>query len=62
MEFDIGKDVKWVKFNVGQRGFFRVSYDPASWANLIHLLQTNHTALPSADRANLIDDIFTLVK
>ncbi|XP_050726718.1 endoplasmic reticulum aminopeptidase 1-like isoform X3 [Eriocheir sinensis] len=61
VEFDIGKDVKWVKFNVGQRGFFRVSYDPTSWATLINLLHTNHTALPSADRANLIDDVFTLV-
>ncbi|MPC40807.1 Endoplasmic reticulum aminopeptidase 1 [Portunus trituberculatus] len=62
MEFEVGKDVKWVKFNVGQRGFFRVSYDAAGWAGLISLLRNNHTALSSADRANLVDDIFTLVK
>ncbi|XP_045130834.1 endoplasmic reticulum aminopeptidase 1-like isoform X2 [Portunus trituberculatus] len=62
VEFEVGKDVKWVKFNVGQRGFFRVSYDAAGWAGLISLLRNNHTALSSADRANLVDDIFTLVK
>ena len=62
VEFEVGKEVKWIKFNVGQRGFFRVSYDPAGWAGLIKLLRTNLTALSSADRANLVDDVFTLVK
>lgn len=62
VEFEVGKDVKWVKFNVRQRGFYRVSYDAAGWAGLISLLRNNHTALSSADRANLLDDIFTLVK
>lgn len=62
VEFDVGKDVKWIKFNVGQRGFYRIGYDSAGWNAIIHLLKTDHEALTPADRASLIDDVFTLIK
>ncbi|KAK4316254.1 hypothetical protein Pmani_012574 [Petrolisthes manimaculis] len=62
IEFDLEKDVTWIKFNAGQRGFYRVNYDPEGWDALIHVLHTNHTTLSAADRASLIDDVFTLVK
>lgn len=62
VEFDLGKDATWIKFNAGQRGFYRVNYDPEGWDALIHVLHTNHTTLSAADRASLIDDVFTLVK
>ncbi|XP_045619599.1 endoplasmic reticulum aminopeptidase 1 isoform X2 [Procambarus clarkii] len=62
VEFDVAKDVKWIKFNVGQRGFYRVGYDTAGWEAIIHALLTDHNTFSPADRASLIDDVFTLVK
>lgn len=58
----MGKEVKWIKFNVGQRGFYRVTYDEGGWDALIHVLQTEPHTLSPADRASLLDDAFTLVK
>ena len=54
--------MNWIKFNVGQRGFYRVTYDEAGWDALINVLQTEHEILDPADRASLIDDAFTLVE
>lgn len=62
VEFEVAKDVKWIKFNVGQRGFYRVSYDMAGWEALIQVLHSDHNTFSPADRASLIDDVFTLVK
>nr|XP_027215499.1 endoplasmic reticulum aminopeptidase 1-like [Penaeus vannamei] len=62
VEFEVGKEVKWIKFNVGQRGFYRVTYDEGGWDALIHVLQTEPHTLSPADRASLLDDAFTLVK
>lgn len=62
VEFEVGKEVKWIKFNVGQRGFYRVTYDEGGWDALIHVLQTEPQTLSPADRASLLDDAFTLVK
>ncbi|XP_037789937.1 endoplasmic reticulum aminopeptidase 1-like [Penaeus monodon] len=62
VEFEVGKEVKWIKFNVGQRGFYRVTYDEGGWDALIHVLQTDPHTLSPADRASLLDDAFTLVK
>ncbi|XP_035668606.1 endoplasmic reticulum aminopeptidase 1-like isoform X1 [Branchiostoma floridae] len=53
---------EWVKFNTNQTGFYRVNYDPDNWDALIGLLQENHEALNSADRAGLLDDAFFLVR
>ncbi|XP_076056130.1 endoplasmic reticulum aminopeptidase 1-like [Oratosquilla oratoria] len=62
VEFEVGQDVEWIKFNVGQRGFYRVSYDAQGWQTLTNVLLNNFEELSSADRASLIDDVFTLVK
>ena len=62
VEFEVPNDLTWIKFNVGQRGYYRVTYDSVGWKNLIHLLKTDHTKLHAADRASLLDDVFTLVK
>ncbi|XP_042237280.1 endoplasmic reticulum aminopeptidase 1-like isoform X3 [Homarus americanus] len=61
VDFDVARDTKWIKVNVGQRGFYRVSYDMAGWEALNNVLQTNIDTLSPADRASLIDDVFTLV-
>lgn len=60
VRFEINSDVKWIKANVNQSGFYRVMYDDTMWARIIADLRKNHTIFNPADRANLIDDAFTL--
>jgi len=50
----------WVKLNAGQRGYYRVNYPAEDWARFADLLTTDPTALSSSDRANLINDAFSL--
>jgi len=52
----------WIKFNVNQTGFYRVQYEGNLWNVLINVLLTNPNAFSPTDRANLIDDAFTLSK
>ncbi|KAL2091899.1 hypothetical protein ACEWY4_011697 [Coilia grayii] len=54
-------EVEWIKFNVDMSGYYVVHYDSASWDALANLLQRNHTALSSNDRASLINNVFQLV-
>lgn len=58
--FEIPADVEYIKCNVNQSGFYRVSYPEEMWASIITTLLNNHTKFSPADRANLIDDAFTL--
>ncbi|XP_025159395.1 glutamyl aminopeptidase isoform X3 [Harpegnathos saltator] len=53
-------EVKYIKCNVNQTGFYRVNYTEEMWAEIIDTLHKNHTVFSPADRANLIDDAFTL--
>ena len=62
VEFEIPKDITWIKFNVGQRGLYRVNYDGAGWEMLTNLLLTDHERISAADRASIIDDAFTLAR
>lgn len=58
-------DVKWVKLNVNQTGFYRVNYNESIWQQLSDTLKKaspNSHALSATDRANLIDDAFVLMK
>ncbi|KAL4609489.1 endoplasmic reticulum aminopeptidase 1-like isoform X1 [Arapaima gigas] len=55
------EEVEWIKFNVDMRGYYIVHYEAGGWNALISLLQHNHTAVSSNDRANLINNIFQLV-
>ncbi|KAG5261751.1 hypothetical protein AALO_G00287940 [Alosa alosa] len=55
------EEVEWIKFNVDMRGYYIVHYEAGGWDALIRLLQRNHTALSSNDRASLINNIFQLV-
>ena len=50
----------WLKANVGDLGFYRVNYQQSQWNALTNLLETNHTTLETADRANLVDDAISL--
>ncbi|XP_077259452.1 endoplasmic reticulum aminopeptidase 1 isoform X1 [Temnothorax americanus] len=58
--FDIPSDVDYIKCNINQTGFYRVNYPKEMWTSIIKTLMMNHTKFSPADRANLIDDAFSL--
>jgi glutamyl aminopeptidase len=60
VNFEIPTNVTWIKANVNASGYYRVNYEPAIWTSLIRVLTTQPTAFSPADRAQLIDDAFTL--
>ncbi|XP_034728016.1 endoplasmic reticulum aminopeptidase 1b [Etheostoma cragini] len=55
------EEVDWVKFNVDMSGYYMVHYAGEGWNSITKLLQHNHTALSSNDRASLIHNVFQLV-
>ncbi|XP_034548794.1 endoplasmic reticulum aminopeptidase 1b [Notolabrus celidotus] len=55
------EEVDWVKFNVDMSGYYMVHYTGEGWNSIIRVLQHNHTALSSNDRASLIHNVFQLV-
>lgn len=62
VRFELDSEIKWIKANVNQSGFYRVMYDHAMWEALIQELRTDHLIFNAADRASLIDDAFTLCR
>lgn len=60
VSFEIAPEVKWIKLNIRQTGYYRTMYDEAMWEEIIKTLHANHTAFSTADRANLVDDVFSL--
>ncbi|XP_064498627.1 leucyl-cystinyl aminopeptidase isoform X1 [Pseudopipra pipra] len=56
---ELPEEVEWIKFNVDMNGYYMVHY-AEDWKTLIDLLKQNHTALSPKDRANLINNIFSL--
>ncbi|NXS41302.1 ERAP1 aminopeptidase, partial [Balaeniceps rex] len=56
------EEVEWVKFNVDMNGYYIVHYEGDGWDRLINLLKENHTVISSNDRANLINNVFQLVR
>ncbi|XP_071436396.1 leucyl-cystinyl aminopeptidase isoform X1 [Pithys albifrons albifrons] len=56
---ELPEEVEWMKFNVDMNGYYIVHY-AEDWKTLINLLKQNHTALSPKDRANLINNIFSL--
>uniref|UniRef100_A0A671RJY7 Aminopeptidase n=1 Tax=Sinocyclocheilus anshuiensis TaxID=1608454 RepID=A0A671RJY7_9TELE len=52
--------VKWLKFNFKNDGFYIVHYDEEGWKNLIDALKGDVNVLSCKDRAALINNIFTL--
>ncbi|XP_061525821.1 aminopeptidase N-like isoform X1 [Phycodurus eques] len=54
--------LNWVLANINVSGYFRVNYDTDNWNRLISVLETNHLAIPIANRAQIIDDAFNLAR
>ncbi|XP_014239289.1 thyrotropin-releasing hormone-degrading ectoenzyme-like [Cimex lectularius] len=51
---------KWLKINWHQRGLFRVNYTYDQWGKFTEMLNKNPSLLDPQDRANLVDDAFSL--
>lgn len=60
MSFDVPNGTEYIKCNVNQTGFYRVTYPEEMWTSIITTLLNNHNKFSPADRSNLIDDAFTL--
>ena len=70
IDIPIPNDVSWLKFNVGQTGYYRVNYPEEDWVSIADLLFTwakearripsTMCPLPTADRVSLINDAFCL--
>lgn len=53
---------KWYKLNARQTGFYRVNYDEGNWVELIKALKEDPEVMSAEDRANLLDDAFSLAR
>jgi len=54
------KATDWVLANVHQYGFYRVNYDDNNWQALIQQLKTHHKSIPIINRAQIINDAWSL--
>lgn len=54
------ENVKWIKFNSEQKGYYRVLYDKDNWDELINQLRLDHSVFSPKDRMGLISDAFAL--
>ncbi|KAJ7407487.1 Glutamyl aminopeptidase [Willisornis vidua] len=52
----------FVNINTDHIGFYRVNYDSQNWARLSSLLFLNHKNFSVADRAGILDDVFSLAR
>ncbi|CAK1599085.1 unnamed protein product [Parnassius mnemosyne] len=53
---------EWVIFNVQQKGIYRVNYDVHSWEMLASALKQNRESIHHLNRAQIVDDIFALMR
>ncbi|KAL3885521.1 hypothetical protein ACJMK2_025573 [Sinanodonta woodiana] len=53
---------EWVIGNIGQWGYYRVTYDKENWKALLQQLQTNHSKIHVVNRAQIINDAWSLAK
>ncbi|KAH3860106.1 aminopeptidase N-like [Dreissena polymorpha] len=54
--------VGWVLGNPMQYGYYRVNYDRTNWDMLIQQLVTNHTVIHAINRAQIINDAWSLAQ
>ncbi|NXA58586.1 AMPN Aminopeptidase, partial [Mohoua ochrocephala] len=52
----------WLLLNLNVTGYFRVNYNQENWDQLLNQLETNHEVLPVINRAQIIDDAFSLAR
>jgi len=59
---ELASNLKWIKANLNGSGYYRVQYPVEMWQQLITQLKTDHLVFSSTDRAQLIDDAFSLCR
>lgn len=59
---ELSPKVKWIKANLNGSGYYRVQYPDEMWLQLITQLKADHTIFSSTDRAQLLDDAFSLCR
>ncbi|XP_075974055.1 glutamyl aminopeptidase-like isoform X2 [Anticarsia gemmatalis] len=52
----------WLKINNNQVGYYRVNYTLPMWQTLIEQLKSKSAQLTTADRSQLLDDVFALAE
>lgn len=58
----LNEDVDWIKFNMNQKGYYRVNYEPEMWQSISNALKKNPTKFSVLDRAHLLNDVFSLAQ
>ncbi|XP_065222050.1 aminopeptidase N-like [Planococcus citri] len=53
---------EWILFNLKRSGYYRLNYDSKNWQLITDQLNENHTKIHEYNRAQLIDDVFTLTE
>ena len=60
IEIEFPADMRWFKANINGSGFYRVGYPRDNWDALVNALIKDHKVFSVADRAQLINDAFSL--
>ncbi|XP_053379505.1 aminopeptidase N-like isoform X2 [Mercenaria mercenaria] len=59
---DLSLPGNWIIANLKQWGYYRVNYEENIWKSLIHQLKDNKTKIDLVNRAQIINDLFSLSK
>ncbi|XP_063336384.1 aminopeptidase N-like [Pelmatolapia mariae] len=62
INLEMRSDGFWVLANINVTGYYRVNYDLGNWERLFTQLNTNHKVIPVINRAQLVDDAFSLAR
>ncbi|XP_031609388.2 aminopeptidase N-like [Oreochromis aureus] len=62
INFEMRSDGFWVLANINVTGYYRVNYDLGNWERLFTQLNTDHKVIPVINRAQLVDDAFSLAR
>ncbi|KAL8580187.1 hypothetical protein ACOMHN_059160 [Nucella lapillus] len=58
----VGDRSRWVLINLKQYGYYRVNYPAENWLALIHQLKTDPSVIPPINRAQIINDAWSLAR
>ena len=62
IRIDMPGNMKWFKANVDGKGYYRVQYPDNIWRAISSQLESDHTVFSVVDRAQLLDDAFSLLR
>ena len=60
IEIELASDTKWFKANINGTGYYRVNYPLDNWDAIIKALIKDLNTFSPADRAQLLNDAFSL--